>query len=145
MWIPVDCACGSGLVAPYLNYQHKFVPEFFAVSPEHLIFSHLPVNPEWQLLNEAISLKDHSGMISPSIPSLSLGIQPLVWAEVINIHQESPTTTLKIPVKVPPVLQLSIELTQMNEQDTKTFQEMWNDCMKCQKYGNKGMSELWQH
>ena len=110
MWIPVDCACGSGLIAPHLTYQQKFTRQYFAVNPEHLIFSHLPVAPEWQLLQESVSVKDLSAMISPSVTSLTLGIHPLLWAETINIGHNSTTTTVKIPVNVPNDLKLSVEL-----------------------------------
>lgn len=114
MWIPVDCACGSGLIAPHLIYQQRFTRQYFAVNPEHLIFSHLPVVSEWQLLQEPISVKDLSTMISPSVTSLSLGIHPLLWAETINIDHNSTTTTVKIPVNVPNNLKLSVELKQTN-------------------------------
>ena len=115
VWIPVDCACGSGMIAPHIDYQHRFMPHFFAMSPDHLVFTHIPTQPEWQLLQENISTERLSLMIAPSILCLCIGIQPLLWVETIVIDHDSSTTTVKIPIKVPPTLQLSVELRRAND------------------------------
>ena len=124
----MDCACGSGMIAPYLNYQHKFMPQYFAVNPEHLIFSHIPVKAEFQLLQESLSLNNICPMITPSVPSLLLGVEPLSWAEVLVIDKETPTTTVKVSVRVPSSLRLSVNLRTSNAsgQDS-TSKNQYND------------------
>ena len=115
VWVPVDCACGSGMVAPYLKYQHTFMPQYFAVNPEHFIFSHIPVKSEFQLLQESVSLAYISPLISPSVLSLSLGVEPLSWAETLVIDRDSPSTTIKVPVRVPSNMRLSATLREATD------------------------------
>lgn len=121
VWFPVDCASGAGILAPHLSFQPKFTPHYFAVSPDSLICSHIPVEPEWQLLHEPVSHDNLRPMISPSLLSFHLGIQPLSWAEMINIDHDSNTTTFKIQFRAPPNLQLTAKLRRegdyVNRQD----------------------------
>ena len=85
------------------------------MNPEHLIFSHLPLIPEWQLLQEAIPPNDITSMVSPSVLSLCLGVCPLLWAKCITINEDSITTTVKIPINTPSNVQLSVKLCQRND------------------------------
>ena len=99
------------MIAPHLQFHPKFRPHFFAVRPDHLILTHWPTEPEWQLLQERISLDGIRPLISPPLTSFHLGIEPLTWAEVIHIEPGSGTTTIKISFRAPPNLRLSANLS----------------------------------
>ena len=127
------------MIAPHLNFQPKFTSHYFATRPDHLIFSHVPAEPEWQLLQEVVSVDKLCPMISPSLIPLCLGVQPLCWAETINVDQNSSTTTIKVTFRAPPNLSLTAELrresqyhdetsTQQNVQLQDIYVEREEDC-----------------
>ena len=94
--ILIDCMLGSG----YVNSSSKFVKEsnvyYFGVSPQHLILTHWPTNPSQQFLNSPLSLQTISSIIPVPIATLSYGIQPLCWAEVIPILESSPDPVIAV-------------------------------------------------
>ena len=110
VWFPVDCACGAGMIAPHLDFQPKFTSHYFATRPDHLIFSHIPVEPQWQLLQEVVPTEKLCPMVAPSPFPFHLGIEPLCWTETMNVEQSSNTTTLKVTFRAPPNFSLRAEL-----------------------------------
>ena len=113
VWFPVDCICGAGMTAPYLHFHQKFTRYYFAVRPDNLILSHIPVEPEWQLLENIATLHNLSPMISPSHSSFCLGIQPLSWAETMSTDPENKSTTFKVSLEAESNIHITAELRKL--------------------------------
>ena len=114
VWFPLDCASGAGMLAPHLEFNPSYTLDYFAPQPEVLILTHLPADPQWQLLAAPISIDELQPMIAPRVTCFSLGIQPHTWAEVVDIASDSDSTSVMIQLTAPPTLQLSAYLAPTN-------------------------------
>ena len=108
------------MTASCTNSKSKVSLHFFAVNPEHFIFSHIPARSDMQLLQETVNFNSIVPMISPTVLSLSLGIEPLSWAETVRISDED-SQTIEVTVRVPPSVRVSAKLRRASQNET--FQE----------------------
>ncbi|CAF1510067.1 unnamed protein product, partial [Rotaria sordida] len=54
----IESTWGSGHLNPSTNqYKAKLVPHYFFCRPEHMIYEHLPVDPQWQLLEHPLTME----------------------------------------------------------------------------------------
>jgi len=58
VWHLLDSAWGSGSLGGNFYFKKEFDDFYFLTPPEQLIYTHLPRNPAWQLLNQPISYID---------------------------------------------------------------------------------------
>lgn len=63
-WKLIDTTLGSGTINEYGVYQSRFEDFYFLVNPQHLIHSHFPEDPSWQLLNPPVSWNDYNELIA---------------------------------------------------------------------------------
>ena len=75
-----------------------------------------------QLLQETVNFNSIVPMISPTVLSLSLGIEPLSWAETVRISDED-SQTIKVTVRVPPSVRLSAKLRRASQNETSQEHE----------------------
>ncbi|CAF3143516.1 unnamed protein product [Rotaria sp. Silwood2] len=57
-WYLVDSTWGEGHIDNRKQNVRKLCTFYFLVRPEQLIYTHLPENPQWQLLKSPIAMKD---------------------------------------------------------------------------------------
>ena len=57
-WKLVDATWGSGFVDERTKFVRSFTERFFLSEPEKFIYTHLSIDPMWQLLDCPISIKD---------------------------------------------------------------------------------------
>lgn len=62
-WQFIDPTWGSGYINEKREYVHQFNDYYFLVPPEELIYSHFPGNPEWQLLDSTVTLREFENMV----------------------------------------------------------------------------------
>lgn len=56
----IESTWGSGHVDNFTNqYNVKLVPHYFLCRPEHMIYRHLPDDPQWQLLKKPITFEQY--------------------------------------------------------------------------------------
>ncbi|CAM4989646.1 unnamed protein product, partial [Rotaria socialis] len=55
-WYFIDSTWGAGHLDKYRRYKKQLDPHYFLTEPKHMIYSHLPENPRWQLLSPTISM-----------------------------------------------------------------------------------------
>jgi hypothetical protein len=65
-WYLMDSTWGAGNLDEELQFVRKFKEFFFLTPPEQLIYTHFPVNPQWQLLEVPITKDEFAEL-------------PLVW------------------------------------------------------------------
>lgn len=76
-WCLVDCTWGAGSVGPEMRFDREFRPFFFLTPPERLIYTHLPADSRWQLLEPSISLERFERMVHMRALAFDLGMAPL--------------------------------------------------------------------
>jgi transglutaminase/protease-like cytokinesis protein 3 len=54
-WRLLDCTWGAGCLDDSGCFAQAFEEHFFLTSPDEMIFTHFPTNPEWQLLGQPIT------------------------------------------------------------------------------------------
>jgi len=57
-WYLIDATWGSGYINDKRKLVKKFTDYFFLTSPDKFIYTHLPSNPMWQLLDCPLSIND---------------------------------------------------------------------------------------
>jgi len=54
-WILVDATWGAGYVTDEHKFKKVYKPQYFDIEPTEAIFSHMPYNPLWQLLEQPVT------------------------------------------------------------------------------------------
>ena len=67
-WHLLDVTWGAGRIEGGLTFVREYDRYWFLTAPEEFAFSHLPLDPRWQLLEEPLSLDDfeRQAPVSPS-------------------------------------------------------------------------------
>jgi len=58
-WYLIDSAWGSGYINNEFEYKKNLQTFYFLTRPEHMIYNHLPIDSQWQLLAKSISMFDY--------------------------------------------------------------------------------------
>ncbi|UEC43069.1 MAG: hypothetical protein METHAR1v1_1060021 [Methanothrix sp.] len=64
-WRLVDSTWGAGYLDPRAGFVEKFEEFYFLTPPEDLVWTHLPEDPRWQLLEEPLSREEFEGLPYP--------------------------------------------------------------------------------
>lgn len=64
-WRLVDSTWGAGYLDPRAGFVEKFEEFYFLTPPEDLVWTHLPQDPRWQLLDPPISVEEFEGLPYP--------------------------------------------------------------------------------
>jgi hypothetical protein len=62
-WRLVDSTWGAGYLDPEEGFVERFEEFYFLTPPEELIWTHLPEDPDWQLLDDPISREEFEGLV----------------------------------------------------------------------------------
>jgi len=62
-WRLVDSTWGAGHQDPEGVFVRRFEEFYFLTPPEELVWTHLPEDPAWQLLNASISTEEFEGLV----------------------------------------------------------------------------------
>ncbi len=62
-WRLVDSTWGAGYLDPQEGFVERFEEFFFLAPPEELIWTHLPQDPNWQLLDDPISREEFERLV----------------------------------------------------------------------------------
>ena len=75
VWFPVDCTFGAGHedTENLCVFIREFNPLYFAAPPEQLIFTHIPNDEHWQLLENPHTLESIKHRIAPNIHYFKFG------------------------------------------------------------------------
>ena len=110
VWFPVDCTHGSGTLVQQ-DQLRCFCRDYFASSPKHLVFTHIPTDPSWQLLQKPLILDELRPLIAPDIHVFGRdGVEPQVWRECIHIAPGSPDPVARVSIHAQPDVHFSAEL-----------------------------------
>lgn len=108
-WILVDSTWGAGAVsAESRSFIRAFGEHYFQTDPEQMIYSHLPEDPKWQLLNKEVSRNKFA-----ILPKL----RPLFFQHKLELqsHKDGEIKTgerLRISLKVPADSELHARVVQ---------------------------------
>lgn len=99
-WYLVDVTWGAGVVENQ-KFHRKYNPHYFAVSPEQLIYSHLPSEENWQLRQQPYSRQEFDRLpeVSPQFFRLGLsfdGFQPTIEDDTVEISLTAPEEVVAI-------------------------------------------------
>lgn len=61
-WRLVDSTWGAGAVDPEEGFVQRFEDFYFLTPPEELVWTHLPEDPSWQLLDSPMSKEEFEGL-----------------------------------------------------------------------------------
>ncbi len=104
-WKLFDVTWASGYgtnVDGKLKSTSRFDPYWFDVNPKEFIFSHLPEEDKWQLLEETITLKQYEKLPKLDDTFFKLGFNlDQVYSDAINgtVEEFAETFTIPCPVK----------------------------------------------
>lgn len=104
-WCLFDATWGSGFGTPKngkLVSTLEFEPYWFNVNPKAFIFTHLPVEPKWQLTGSSISLDKYQTMPYLAESFFKLGFNPeIIYSEAISekVKQFVETYESDFPIK----------------------------------------------
>jgi transglutaminase/protease-like cytokinesis protein 3 len=62
-WRLVDTTWGAGYLDPQEGFVERFEEFYFLTPPEELIWTHLPQDPDWQLLDVPMSKEEFEGLV----------------------------------------------------------------------------------
>jgi transglutaminase-like putative cysteine protease len=62
-WRLVDSTWGAGHLDPEEGYVQRFEEFYFLTPPEDLVWTHLPEDPSWQLLDAPLSKEEFEGIV----------------------------------------------------------------------------------
>lgn len=84
-WKLIDSTWGSGEISPERSFVRKFKPYYFFTDPEALIFTHLPVEKQWQLVAAPLEKAEFEARRYVPHGTFSLGFSP---DEVRRVQQK---------------------------------------------------------
>lgn len=78
-WHLLDVTWGAGHVTGGKKFIKSFEPFYFLTPPDQFIFSHLPVDSAWQLLENPITLQEYENQayLRPSFFKLGFSVQDI--------------------------------------------------------------------
>lgn len=79
----IDSTWGAGYVAENKSFVKRFNPFYFLTPPEQMIYSHLPEDKLWQLLDTPVSKDEFTGLPLISNELFELGIELLPFDDAI--------------------------------------------------------------
>ena len=56
-WQLLDCTWGGGIFEGNDRYRSRYEPFYFCTDPKHLVYTHFPEDPRWQLLDVPVTPK----------------------------------------------------------------------------------------
>lgn len=62
-WQLMDATWGAGYLGPGTEFVPSFQEHYFLTEPEQFVFDHLPVQPEWQLLDRPITAAQYADLV----------------------------------------------------------------------------------
>ncbi len=96
-WQLIDSTWGAGHLDPEEGYVQSFEEFYFFTPPEDLVWTHLPQDPSWQLLERPISREEFQGMVyaKPAFfkneMRIESPIQGIIYAdEGVNVTLSAP-------------------------------------------------------
>ncbi len=58
-WRLLDVTWGAGYLNEHGQFVRQFSEHYFLTDPQHFIYDHFPEDPQWQLLNPTVSLRQY--------------------------------------------------------------------------------------
>jgi hypothetical protein len=105
-WILIDPTWGAGHLSGR-TFHREFNDFFFAPEPEALIFSHYPVNPEFQYLSEPLDAQTFSSIERVPPRYFVMGLDPkMVLQEIRNGREFRPPMIYGVGTFEEPAIQL---------------------------------------
>ncbi|MGA9750879.1 MAG: transglutaminase domain-containing protein [Acidobacteriota bacterium] len=98
-WRLVDCTWGAGFVDEAGQYVRWFEPYYFLTPPERLIYTHLPEDPRWQLLEAPVTLARFEQLPYVKAPFFTYGLR-LGSDAACTVEVKGARTTME--VEAPP-------------------------------------------
>lgn len=116
---------GSGYINLSLEFVKAHTRRYFAVPPQNLILTHWPLHQSKQFLKSPLSLQTLKPIIPVSMKTLSLGIHPLNWSEIINVGEKclDPVTSVSVIVSDITNLYLSAKLVPLSQAESEEHNE----------------------
>ncbi len=74
-WYLMDCTWGAGYVNGEGKYVRKFDDHYFMTPPYQFIFSHLPEDERWQLLDKPVSKQEFENWVFLESDFFNLGLE----------------------------------------------------------------------
>jgi hypothetical protein len=75
-WNLVDVTWGTGHLDQRFEFIKRFNPYYFLTPPDQLIFSHLPEEPRWQLLDPPVAAEDYERWPRVGVALFKFGVAP---------------------------------------------------------------------
>lgn len=115
-WYLLDCTWGAGHLAGRGKFVRRFEEFYFLTPPAQLIYNHLPEDPKWQLLPEAVSMAGYTQLVLPRPEFFRYGL-------ALGSHREAVIECgkrLQVTVEAPASVYMLAKLKQ-DDQDVTTW------------------------
>jgi transglutaminase/protease-like cytokinesis protein 3 len=96
-WYLLDPTWGGGYVNEARQYVQDFEAFYFLTPPDQFLYSHLPTDPRWQLLQEPVSAETYSALVRPQPDFFDHGLELLSHREGLIRTNGQLTLALRAP------------------------------------------------
>jgi hypothetical protein len=127
-WYLVEATWGAG----YINgkvYSRKFIDEYFMMSPEQFITTHLPQDDKWQLLDKKISKKEFEDIVAVKPGAHKCGIRVYSHHDGIIVLNDKNTAEIKLGANKGTQLLVNVKERLGNNKEGASIE----NCSMCQQ------------
>lgn len=106
VWRLVDSTWGAGYLDPEEGFVERFEEFYFLTPPENLVWTHLPEDPNWQLLNAPLSKEEFERLVYAKPPFFKNEMNIVAPSEGTIDADEGANVSLSAPEDVGVIAEL---------------------------------------
>ncbi|MGD2135941.1 MAG: transglutaminase domain-containing protein [Gemmatimonadales bacterium] len=120
-WHLMDPTWGAGYLGPGMEFVPHFQEHYFLTDPDRFVFDHLPVEPEWQLLERPITSEEYADLVYLRAAFFLTGLEVRSHARVRIAAHDRLRVTLGAPDDAMLIARLLDARSEADLGDRQTF------------------------